>query len=231
MNEAIVLAGGLGTRLREAVPDLPKCMAPVAGRPFIDHVIGHFQDAGIHRFVFALGYMHDIILDHLATVWQGLEYDYSIEAEPLGTGGAILLAAKKIHSDFFTVLNGDTLFKIDIAQQIALHKNKSAFITIAVKPLVDFDRYGTVVVNKEGQIVAFEEKKKCGNGLINGGVYVINKIQLLNMGLPKKHSFEKEVLEAYCSDGKIFARVFDDYFIDIGVPEDYSKANRDLASL
>jgi D-glycero-alpha-D-manno-heptose 1-phosphate guanylyltransferase len=228
MNEAIVLAGGLGTRLRATVPDLPKCMAPVAGRPFIDHVIDHFQDAGIHRFVFALGYMHDYILDHLATKWSGLDYDYSLELEPLGTGGAILLAAQKVQSDFFTVLNGDTLYKIDIGQEIAFHKQKDAFITIAVKPMENFDRYGTVILDEAGHIVAFEEKKKCVRGLINGGVYVINKMQLMDLELPMKHSFEKDVMEKNFSSGKVYAKVFEDYFIDIGVPEDYMKANQEL---
>jgi D-glycero-alpha-D-manno-heptose 1-phosphate guanylyltransferase len=228
MNEAIVLAGGLGTRLRSEVPDLPKCMAPVAGKPFLDHVIEHYLDAGIHRFVFALGYMHETVLDHLATRWIGLDYDYCIEEKPLGTGGAVLLASHKTKGAEFFVLNGDTLFKIDALNQLAFHKSKDGAITIAAKPMHQFDRYGTVTVNDDGSVKSFDEKKYCISGLINGGVYVVNKSWLQSLKLPIKHSFEKDVMEAYVDGGKIFAMVCDEYFIDIGIPEDFKKANLDL---
>lgn len=228
MNEAIVLAGGLGTRLRSEVPDLPKCMAPVAGRPFIDHVIDHYLDSGVHSLIFALGYMHETVLDHLATSWSSLDYKYCIEEEPLGTGGAILLASHKIEGEVFTVLNGDTLFKIDALAQLAFHKAKNAAITIAAKPMQHFDRYGTVTIDDEGLIQAFEEKKYCTSGLINGGVYTVNKDWLHRLQLAVKHSFEKDVLEAYVNSGQIYAMVCNDYFIDIGIPEDFKKANLDL---
>jgi len=114
MTQAIILAGGLGTRLRSAVPDLPKCLAPVAGRPFLFYVINYLRSQGINDFIFSLGYKHELITDYLERDFATLSYKTVIEEEPLGTGGAIRLAAAQAHSSQVIVTNGDTLFRADI---------------------------------------------------------------------------------------------------------------------
>ena len=199
-NEAVILAGGLGTRLQSEIPDLPKCMAPVAGKPFIDHLIRYFLDAGIDLFVFALGYKSEYIIEHLETHWQDLSYKYTIEKEPLGTGGAILLASSAIQGKDFFVLNGDTMFSIDPDVQIT----------------------------EDQRITGFREKTYCVSGLINGGIYLINKSKLWSQHLPERFSFEKDVLEIQSRQNQVFGAIFDTYFIDIGIPEDFRKANDDF---
>ncbi len=227
--ELIILAGGLGTRLKSSLPDLPKCMAPVAGIPFLDHLIGYFLDSGIHKFVFALGHMHQIVLDHLNTRWPDLKYEYSIEVEALGTGGAIKLAMNKIQGENNMVINGDTIFFIDFNKLLKTHLKNDALITLSLKNLANFDRYGTVEIDQNLKIAGFNEKRKCVQGLINGGVYMINKEKFEQLNLPEKFSLEKEVLENKEMIGQLYAEVYEDYFIDIGIPEDFLKANIDLA--
>ncbi len=227
-KEAVILAGGLGTRLQSEIPDLPKCMAPVAGKPFIDHLIRYFLDAGIDSFVFALGYKSEYIIEHLETHWQDLNYKYTIEKEPLGTGGAILLASSAIQGDDFFVLNGDTMFSIDPDVLLQLHHQHQAFITMALKPMNHFDRYGTVEITEDHRITGFREKTYCTSGLINGGIYLINKSKLWSQHLPERFSFEKDVLEIQSRQNQVFGAIFDTYFIDIGIPEDFRKANDDF---
>jgi len=227
-SDCIILAGGLGTRLRSAVPDLPKCMAPVAGKPFLHYVIQYLLQQGIHQFVFSLGYMHDIVSNWLLQNYPLLNYQLSIENEPLGTGGAIQLALKKTKTRHVLVLNGDTMFKINIGTLLSFHENKHAACTLALKPMYDFDRYGVVEVNEDGYIKSFKEKKYYKEGLINGGVYVLDTYQLQSNRLPEKFSFEKDYLEKYFESIKIAGQVQDEYFIDIGIPEDLEKANKEF---
>jgi D-glycero-alpha-D-manno-heptose 1-phosphate guanylyltransferase len=226
--QAVILAGGLGTRLKSEVPDLPKCMAPVAGKPFIDHVIQNLNSQGINKFVFAVGYMHEHIISHLNQHWPTLDFEYVIEAEPLGTGGAIGFATRKITGDHFLVLNGDTLFSIDYQKFYDLHILNNPFISVALKPMENFVRYGTVDVEKDGRIIAFNEKKASEKGSINGGVYLINTAKFRSFNLPKKYSFEKDILEYYVGREALFGIIFDNYFIDIGIPSDFHKADHDL---
>ncbi|MBP9098147.1 MAG: nucleotidyltransferase family protein [Ferruginibacter sp.] len=224
--ECIILAGGLGTRLRSAVPDLPKCMAPVAGKPFLHFVIQYLQQQGVNKFVFSLGYMHEIVGNWLLKNYPILNYQLSIEDEPLGTGGAIQLALKMATTKHVLVLNGDTMFKIDVSKLFTFHEQKKAACTLALKPMHDFDRYGVVEINKEDCIKSFKEKKYYKEGLINGGVYVLDAVQFLAIGLPEKFSFEKDYLEKYVETIKMIGQVQDGYFIDIGIPEDLEKANK-----
>ena len=155
ITEAIILAGGLGTRLRDAVPDLPKCMAPVAGRPFLFYVINYLRSQGIEKFIFSLGYKHEIIEEWLADQFATLDYQCVIEDEPLGTGGAILLACKKATEKNVLVANGDTLFKINAEQLVSLHLEKDADCTLSLKPMKDFDRYGVVELNETDAVKQF----------------------------------------------------------------------------
>jgi D-glycero-alpha-D-manno-heptose 1-phosphate guanylyltransferase len=226
---AIILAGGFGTRLREAVPDLPKVMAPVAGRPFFSHVIDTLRMQGISRFVFSLGYKAEIIEQYLKQKYPTLDYEAVIEDEPLGTGGGIRLALQKLKQENALIVNGDTLFKIDVSNLFAQHQQHEAECTLALKPMKNFDRYGVVQIDAEGRILSFHEKKHYDEGLINGGVYLLNKERFFKRSFPLKFSFERDYLETFCKEGVFFSSVQDSYFIDIGIPADYEKAQLDLA--
>ncbi|MEP7165588.1 MAG: nucleotidyltransferase family protein [Ferruginibacter sp.] len=227
-TQAIILAGGLGTRLRSAVPDLPKCMAPVAGKPFLHHVIHYLQEQGVDSFIFSLGYKHEIIEDWILENYPFLNYQLSIEKEPLGTGGAILLACKKANEENVLVVNADTMFKVNVNKLLSFHHQHWAECSLALKPMHNFDRYGVVEINKDGRIQSFKEKRFYAEGLINGGMYVLNVPRFLTFGLPEKFSFEKDYLEKYYSTQKMMGLVQDEYFIDIGIPEDLEKANTEL---
>ena len=225
ITEAIILAGGLGTRLRSVVSDLPKCMAPVAGKPFLHYVIGYYQKQGIRRFIFSLGYKHEMITGYLTAKHPDLNYDYVIEEEPLGTGGAIQLACRSAFTKNVLILNGDTLFRIGLAELAQLHEHTHADCTLSLKPMQDFDRYGVVETAPDQQVISFREKQHYASGTINGGVYALDAERFLQEGLPEKFSFEKDYLEAFVSKRNMFALTTDAYFIDIGIPEDYAKAN------
>lgn len=228
IKEAIILAGGLGTRLREAVPDLPKCMAPVAGKPFLSYVIDELRMQGIERFIFSLGYKAEKITAYLKEFYPTLEYATAIEHEPLGTGGGIQFCLQHVHADNVLIANGDTLFKINLDELTVIHQTKNAECTIALKPLQNFDRYGVVSLSDDGMINAFQEKKFYTEGLINGGIYLLNKQLFLQHQFAQKFSFEKEYLEKFVSKGGCYGSLQNGYFIDIGIPEDLKKAQTDL---
>lgn len=228
VTEAIVLAGGLGTRLREAVPELPKCMAPVNGRPFVAYVIRHLQQQGITHFIFSLGYKFETFIGFLAAELPAGSYDMVVEEEPLGTGGAIQYAAQKAKQDDFVVVNGDSLFQTDIRAQAAFHFAHNSCCTLALKAMQNVSRYGSVELADNGSIARFREKQFFEKGLINGGVYLVNKTCLLGKHLPQKFSFETDFLQRFHTDGNIYGMEQEGYFIDIGIPEDYQRAQTEL---
>ena len=227
-KEAIILAGGLGTRLRSVVPNLPKCMAPVNSHPFLAYVIDHFKSQGIQKFIFALGYKSEAFEEFLNSKLPGESYQLSIEKEPLGTGGAIKLACSKAEGKTVIVINGDTLFKINLGKLLSFHHMCAANCTLSLKPMKNFDRYGVVELNKDYSVKNFHEKKHYTEGTINGGVYALHAQKFLAEDLPEKFSFEKDYLEKYYESRRIFGVVQDEYFIDIGIPEDYERAKREL---
>lgn len=231
IREAVILAGGLGTRLRSAVPDLPKCMAPVAGKPFLTYVINHLLRQGISRFVFSLGYRSDIIEAWLQEEFPSLDYRLSVEAEPMGTGGAIKMAAAVCQEENIIILNGDTLFTVNVQQLSDFHSIKKADCSLTLKPMQSFDRYGVVELDEQHNIKTFKEKQFYKEGLINGGVYALNRIKFMQEELPEKFSFEKDYLEKYFSSRKMCGLIQDDYFIDIGIPEDFERANAEFADM
>lgn len=228
-REAIILAGGLGTRLREAVPDLPKCMAPVAGRPFLFYVINYLRSQGIQRFIFSLGYKHEVILAYLEKSFASLSYEYVVEDTPLGTGGAIALALTKATEPDVLVTNGDTLFKINADDLYKQHTGTTALCTLALKPMQDFERYGVVELNDKNQVTAFKEKQHYDNGLINGGCYLLQVKGFKAQNWPDKFSFETDFLEKQYPLGQLYGQVQQAYFIDIGIPADYDQAQQDLS--
>ena len=228
INEAIILAGGLGTRLKDTIPDLPKCMAPVAGHPFLFYVIRYLESQGIDRFIFSLGYKHEVVQQYLRHHFPSLQYTCVIESEPLQTGGAIKLALAEASERNVLVANGDTLFKVKVIELEAFHLKTASVCTLALKPMERFDRYGTVTTAPDGRITTFEEKKYLDTGNINGGVYLLDKEVFLAEPWPDVFSFESDYLEQYCSEHKIYGILQDRYFVDIGVPEDYNRAQEEL---
>jgi len=230
-KEAIILAGGLGTRLRSAVPDLPKCMAPVNGKPFIGYVIEYLKTQGITTFILSLGYKSEAITDYIYSTYPSLNVKVVIEEEPLGTGGAIKLACSKAIEQNVLVTNGDTLFSVDIQKLIQYHLQSQSNCTLSLKPMSNFDRYGVVELTETGRIASFNEKKYYDKGLINGGLYILNVANFLNIPSEQKFSFEKDFLEAYFQTVPMFGQEQDAYFIDIGIPKDFQQAQIDFATL
>lgn len=228
IKEAIILAGGLGTRLRDAVPDLPKCMAPVLAKPFIGYVIDSLLQKGIEHFILSLGYKHANIKQYLKTQYGGLSITYSIEDQPLGTGGAVQLACSLTKDKSVLVVNGDTFFNADIEQMSAFHLNHRSLCTLALKPMQHFERYGAVQLHIDHSLKVFEEKRYQESGLINGGVYALQVAAFLLEEMPLQFSFEKDYLEKNVKYGRFYGFVQDKYFIDIGIPEDYEKAQTEL---
>lgn len=230
--EAIILAGGLGTRLRSEITNLPKCLAPVNGKPFLWYILKYLSKYDIKRVILSVGYLREYIFEWIDRVSSNFlfEIDFAIEPEPLGTGGGIKLAMSKVKGKCSFVLNGDTFFNVDLNELMKHHIKSNCDISIALKPMFKFDRYGAVDYNvSSGMINSFREKKYCENGLINGGVYVINKESDIFDNQPNKFSFETQILEKQCVYNNLYGVVQNGYFIDIGIPEDYKQAQIDFA--
>ena len=229
--ECIILAGGLGTRLRGVIGEQPKCMAPVNGQPFLYYLFQYLAANSCTRIILSLGYKNEVIREWYQQNNWPFEIDYVIEEEPLGTGGGIQLALRAAREDQVLILNGDTMFQVDIATLMESHRSHKAATTLALKPMISFDRYGVVRKNEDDRIEGFEEKKYTVEGLINGGVYVIDRITFLADSRPDKFSFEKDYLEAKVDKGCFFGFTSEAYFIDIGIPVDYEKAQQDFKVL
>ncbi|MBS1629809.1 MAG: nucleotidyltransferase family protein [Bacteroidetes bacterium] len=231
--EAIILAGGLGTRLRGVIgADTPKCMAPVAGIPFLDYLLRYAARQGITHIMLSLGHKSEAVTDWLSSRHFPMNIDWVIEPEPLGTGGGIRLALQACQARQVFVLNGDTFFDIPLsAGLLQAHQHSGAETTIALKALKQFERYGTVEADDRGIITAFQEKKACLAGRINGGIYCIHRTAFLNRDFPVRFSFEKDYLGQHVAEGIFQAFESKGYFIDIGVPEDYERAQQDFPQL
>ena len=231
LDEVVILAGGFGTRLSPVLGNVPKPMAPVYGKPFLTYLLRRLEQAGAMHIILATGYKHEVIERYFGTHYRTLRLSYSREDKPLFTGGAILQASRLVQGDDFLVLNGDTLFDIDFDALCAFHKAHKAAVSLALREVDDTARYGAVQT-KGDSVVAFREKDaSAGKGLINGGIYVIHREWLQQRSLPEKFSFEKDVLQALVDEGAFCGLAFRDYFIDIGVPEDYYRAQREFAGL
>lgn len=231
--EVAILAGGLGTRLRSVVNEVPKCMAPVAGKPFLWYLLEQLRGYEVERVILSVGYLREVVQDWVAAHAgeYSFEFRFAVEEEPLGTGGGIRLAASMAEGDELVVLNGDTFFNVDLDALLQARRAAGASVALALKPMREFDRYGTVELGAGGAVKAFREKQHCAEGLINGGVYALDRSSGLFDGLPKKFSFETGVLEPQCARGRLCGIVQDGFFIDIGVPDDYARACADPWSL
>ncbi len=236
--DALVLVGGLGTRLRGVISDVPKPMAPVGGIPFLDILLERLlRHSIIERVVLAVGYKRDIVQNYFGDRAYNRRVVYAIEKSPLGTGGAIRNALAHTRSREVLVVNGDTLFEVDIEAMVNSHRQQQADLTLALKPMKDFSRYGTVRLQggsgqerQRDRIIGFEEKQYQEEGLINGGVYLLNQTLFdgLPAPLPAQFSFETDFLEVYLQQLNVCGFTAPGYFIDIGVPSDYSRAQQEL---
>jgi D-glycero-alpha-D-manno-heptose 1-phosphate guanylyltransferase len=226
--ECIVLAGGLGTRLQSTIGAMPKCMAMVAGQPFLFHLFRYLETQKCTRVILSLGYMHQMVENWLiATDWE-FEIEIVIEKEPLGTGGGIALAMQKARAQHVFVLNGDTMFLVDLNAMSAFHSRHKSCTTLALKSMEHFERYGLVEMDERHCVQSFQEKKFYDHGLINGGVYIIDKMHFEEKNLGTQFSFEKDYLERFVFEKLFFGFETANYFIDIGVPEDYAQAQIDF---
>ena len=229
--DAVVLAGGMGTRLRSVIQDIPKPMAPVGDQPFLSFILDELQAQGVRRVVLSTGYKHEVVEQHYGNRYKNLELIYSIEKTPLGTGGGIKKALEQVRTPHAVVLNGDTMFKADLQQMKKFHLQNEADMTIALKKMENCQRYGTVET-KESRVVRFREKsEELAAGAINGGIYMLKTDLLKQKPLPEKFSFEKDFMEAYFQDLRMLGFESNAYFIDIGIPEDYARAQQELLEL
>ena len=224
--EAIVLAGGFGTRLREVVPDLPKPMAPVAGRPFLQILLSALAQKGFDRVVLSLGFMAEKIVEHFGSEFAGMKLVYEIEAAPLGTGGAVRQALGNCLADHVFVLNGDTYLDLEASEIEALWQRNRIPIIVA-RRVADTTRYGRVDVTA-GTIAGFSEKGVAGPGLINAGCYVLPVSILDHFARGKNFSLEIDFLADAVRNRRFDAFVTNGQFIDIGVPEDFALAQTEL---
>lgn len=222
--EAIVLAGGLGTRLRSVVTDLPKPMAPVAGRPFLAWLLDELAQTGFTKVILAVGYKYEVIQLHFGARHGQMELDYSIETEPLGTGGALKQALTLATAPQVFVINGDTHIDLNYKAMQQAHEQATTEITIAACAVPDVGRFGAMDIDSQGHVAGFFEKGRTGSGHINGGVYLLAKGLLDNTPLPDKFSFENDYLLPNLATIKPLAFLTEGAFLDIGVPEDYARA-------
>ena len=220
---AIVLVGGMGTRLKSVISDLPKPMAPLNDKPFLFYTLSHLVSENVSKIILSTGYLSSIIENYFGAHFLGIPIVYSVEDHPLGTGGAIKKALSYVEEEEVCVLNGDTYFEIDYQKlHEALFKSDADGV-IALKEVKESSRYGTVEITKEGKIVSFCEKQYQDLAIINAGVYLIKKSLFAKNMEQENFSFET-FLSTQTDKLTLFGCIFYEEFIDIGIPEDYQKA-------
>lgn len=222
--EAIVLAGGLGTRLKSVITDIPKPMAPIGNKPFLEYILTYLENNGITRIILSVGYKYETIKNYFGNSFHNIELIYSIEDEALGTGGAIKKAMTAVEEKEVYIINGDTFFDIDLN---LLKLNKDSNLILSLKEMKKFDRYGCVSSNNAGYVTVFTEKEYRDIGNINGGIYLASKTIFDSYDLEEKFSFE-EFMQENMHQLRITSKVFNNYFIDIGIPDDYAKAQTEI---
>ncbi len=228
VETAIILAGGFGTRLQSVVKDVPKPMAPINGKPFLDYQLHYLKHYGVKKVVFSLGYLANKIQDWYKYTFNGIELVYVVEETALGTGGAIRLAMEHCNEEEVLVLNGDSFFDIDLNAFYKLHCSHSSQVSLALRLVDNASRYGTIELNAQ-RIISFKEKNNLEKkGIINAGIYILNRKLYLNKTNASNFSIEKNFFEIQLNTLSIHGFEFSGYFIDIGIPEDYAKAQHDF---
>jgi D-glycero-alpha-D-manno-heptose 1-phosphate guanylyltransferase len=223
MMEAIILAGGMGTRLQAVVADVPKPMAPVNDKPFLNYLLQWIARYPVKKIILSVGYKNESIREYFKDSFGRIPVEYATEVKPLGTGGAVINALEKTGSNYILIMNGDTWFPINLNKLYSVHTDKKHVFTIALKRMRKFSRYGSVECTGN-TITRFNERKYCEEGFINGGIYLVNKDFFKTRQFPEVFSLEKDTLVREAGTSVLKGMVFNDPFIDIGVPEDYRRA-------
>lgn len=226
--KAIVLAGGLGTRLPSITTDRPKPMAPVRSRPFLAYLLDYMIEQGVQAAILAVSYKWEMIRDHFGYAYRGMPLSYSVEVEPLGTGGAIRQALDTLDDEEVFVFNGDTLFRVELDELVNAHRTSRAVLTMALKQVPDCDRFGQVEITGDGVVSGFLEKSAEGPGWINGGVYMLNRRLFTDFPMPSRFSFERDLVEPNLEAIRPYGYPSGAYFIDMGVPDDYERAQGEV---
>jgi len=226
--DAIVLVGSSDTPLREVVTEVPKPMAPVGDVPFLDILLERLlRHSVVERVVLAVGYEHEVVQAYFGDLAYNRKIVYAIAKKSLGTGGSILNALAHTRSPEVLVVNGDTLFEVDIAAMVESHRRRQADLTLSLKPMQNFSRYGTV--RQQGaRIVGFEKKQYQAEGLINGGIYLLNQTLFdgIQKFLPPQFSFENDFIAVYLQQLQVYGFVSTGSFLDVGVPKTTSEPKR-----
>lgn len=225
--QAVVLAGGFGTRLRSRVADLPKAMAPVAGRPFLEYVLDRLVDSGVARIVLATGYLSETIESHFGGAYRGVPVGYSREDTPLGTGGAIAKALRALPAQTTVVLNGDTWLDVDLTAFHTWCLQQPGVPGLVLREVRDVSRFGAVALDGE-RIDAFGEKQTSGRGFVNAGVYGLALSHFDGFGLPEVFSIETDFFQRCIGRRPLRGFPCRGEFIDIGVPDEFDRAQADL---
>jgi D-glycero-alpha-D-manno-heptose 1-phosphate guanylyltransferase len=229
MTSAVILAGGLGTRLRSVIPDLPKPMAPINGRPFLEHQMRYWSGQGVNHFVLSVGYRYQTIVNYFGTRFEGVDLEYVIEETPLGTGGGLILASKKVsRMENFLLLNGDTYFEIELKNLINFSEEVDADWCFSMFRTGEVGRYLGMNVLPGGQITSFKAEISSLERLANGGIYMVNPraLKMIPFFPGDKLSLEQDVFPmAMAMKQRFYGIEFHNTFIDIGVPDDYLRAS------
>ena len=229
IQKAYILAGGKGTRLSEVVQDVPKPMAAINGFPFLHYILIQLKKQGIQEVVLLVGYLHQKIEDYFGSEYRGIKISYQIEERPRGTGGLIYELAK-FSSEDILLINGDTFFDVNLSEFYASFFANDAQVSITLKEIYNKDRYGVVVCDNN-RIFDFLEKKMVQKGWINGGVYLLRKGVFDSLDLPYSFSLEIDFFEQQKESIKMAPYFSEGYFIDIGIPEDYFLAQKEIPKL
>jgi len=229
IRKAIILAGGRGERLRAEVPDLPKPMAPIGERPFLEYILDGLVKGNVTDVILSVGYGAEVIQKHFGHSYRTIQLRYSREHSPLGTGGAIALALQGEDPSPVLVLNGDTLVAIDYHALSAWYLKAPSLVAIVLRQVPDVSRFGAVAL-LDGRVVGFQEKSQHGPGLVNAGVYIVRPEVFSQYATGESFSFETDFIQPYCRDLQPRALITTGYFIDIGTPEDYKRAQTEVVS-
>lgn len=229
IREVIILAGGKGTRLQSVISEVPKPMAPIGKIPFLQFYFEYLIQQGIERVVLSVGYKAEVISDYFGENYKSLTLVYAHETEPLGTGGGVRLAMEKVESDVVFVLNGDTFFNISLNRlSFLFNVDSEVCFMIALRAIYNNGRYGGVSLAENGIINGFESKNTIGDCLINAGVYLVNKAFFLENTRAGVFSMEDDFFAKIANNQAFKGISTAGYFIDIGIPEDYFRANDEL---
>lgn len=228
--EAIILAGGRGTRLQSAVNNIPKPLAPIGGRPFLLLLLDFLAAQGFRRILLSVGYCAEVIMSSVGHNYRTMELRYVVEEAPLGTGGALRKALEQVSSSSVFALNGDTFFALDYRAMLLQGRETGAKLTIALRHVADAARYGRVETERH-RITTFREKGESCEGWINGGAYLLDKDLFSGYEMPEAFSLEADFIQRYSEKLAPYAFLSDAYFIDIGIPEDYRRAQQEIPLL